>query len=331
MSPLTGPIDIGSTECGAMDHTCRWVSEWTGNTTLGWLAEWFLGVPLTVATLIVVGVLARWLLHRAIQRVVRRAKSGMLPSRLAHNGLSRVDAADASVSTRRAQRVKAMGSLLESVVSGVIFAVVVVMILSALGFDVAPVIASAGIVGVALGFGSQTLVKDFLSGIFMIFEDQYGVGDMVDVGEATGTVEAVSLRVTRIRDVNGTVWYVRNGEILRVGNMSQNWAGIVLDIPVSYDADLAKVKAVLTQVATDAWTDPELEGRLIEPPEVRGVQSLGSTSVTVQMALKTPPLEQNNVAREIRQRIKARFDHEGIKAPQLPQLPTDPSPPHPTN
>ena len=113
------------------------------------------------------------------------------------------------------------------------------MMLSELGVNIAPIIASAGIIGVALGFGAQTLVKDFLSGIFMIFEDQYGVGDVVDVGEASGTVEAVSLRVTRLRDVNGTVWYVRNGEILRVGNMSQNWARTVLDVHVDYDEDLA--------------------------------------------------------------------------------------------
>ena len=106
------------------------------------------------------------------------------------------------------------------------------MMLSELGVNVAPIIASAGILGIALGFGAQSLVKDFLSGIFMIFEDQYGVGDVVDLGEAIGTVEAVSLRVTRLRDVNGTVWYVRNGEILRVGNMSQNWARTVLDVGV---------------------------------------------------------------------------------------------------
>ena len=126
--------------------------------------------------------------------------------------------------TRRVQRAQTMGSLLKSIITGVVVAVVGTMMLSELGVDIAPIIASAGIIGVALGFGSQTLVKDFLSGIFMIFEDQYGVGDVVDLGEASGTVEAVSLRVTRLRDVNGTVWYVRNGEILRVGNMSQNWA-----------------------------------------------------------------------------------------------------------
>ena len=144
--------------------------------------------------------------------------------------------------TRRVQRAQTMGSLLKSIVTGVVFAVVAMMLIASSAYNIAPLIASAGILGVALGFGAQSLVKDFLSGIFMIFEDQYGVGDVVDLGEAAGTVEAVSLRVTRLRDVNGTVWYVRNGEILRVGNMSQNWARTVLDISVAYGEDLARVQ-----------------------------------------------------------------------------------------
>ena len=125
-----------------------------------------------------------------------------------------------------------MGDLLKSIITGVVVAVVITMALAELDYEIGPILASAGIVGVALGFGAQNLVKDFLAGIFMIFEDQLGVGDSVDLGEASGTVEAVSLRVTRLRDVNGTVWYVRNGEILRVGNQSQNWARTVLDVSI---------------------------------------------------------------------------------------------------
>ena len=189
------------------------------------------------------------------------------------------------------------------------------MMLSEIGVNIAPIIASAGILGIALGFGAQSLVSDFLSGIFMIFEDQYGVGDEVDLGEAVGTVEAVSLRVTRLRDVNGTVWYVRNGEILRVGNMSQNWARTVLDISVAYGEDLAQVQRVLADVAHDLWEDEDFKGRVIEEPSVWGVQDLTPDAVVVRVALKTAPLEQWAVAREMRQRIKARFDHEGIEMP----------------
>src|SRR6187200_2366728 len=203
-----------------------------------------------------------------------------------------------AVSTRRVQRAQTMGSLLKSIVSGVVVAVAATMMLSELGVDIAPIVASAGIIGVALGFGSQTLVKDFLSGIFMIFEDQYGVGDVVDLGEASGTVEAVSLRVTRLRDVNGTVWYVRNGEILRVGNMSQNWARTVLDIGVAYSEDLARVRRVLMEVAHDLWEDEEFKGLVIEEPEVWGVEALSPDGVTVRVTLKTAPLEQWSVARE---------------------------------
>ena len=209
-----------------------------------------------------------------------------------------------------------MGSLLKSIVTGVMFTVVALMFIAELGYDIAPLIASAGIIGVALGFGAQALVKDFLSGIFMIFEDQYGVGDVVDLGEASGTVEAVSLRVTRLRDVNGTVWYVRNGEILRVGNMSQNWARTVLDIAVAYAEDLARVQRVLARGRARPVGRRGLQG-----PRHRGARGVGRRDARPRRRapsgspLKTAPLEQWAVAREMRQRIKARFDHEGIEVP----------------
>ena len=283
---------------------CNWTFDATGNAQLATLADWAVGKPSALLGLILFGLLVRWLLHRVIDRIVRQASSGVLPDRIG----------------RRVQRAQTMGSLLKSIVSGVVFTVIVLMFISELGYDIAPLIASAGIIGVALGFGSQALVKDFLSGIFMIFEDQYGVGDEVDLGEASGTVEAVSLRVTRLRDVNGTVWYVRNGEILRVGNMSQNWARTVLDIRVAYGEDLARVQRVLGDVAHDLWEDDEFTGRVIEEPSVWGVQELGVDGVVVRLALKTAPLEQWAVAREMRARIKARFDHEGIEMPFSQQV-----------
>ena len=146
--------------------------------------------------------------------------------------------------------------------------------------------------------------------------DDVALGDVVDLGEASGTVEAVSLRVTRLRDVNGTVWYVRNGEIIRVGNMSQNWARTVLDIGVSYYEDLVRVRNVLKDVADDLWEDEDFQGLIIEEPEVWGVEALSPEGVTVRVTLKTAPMEQWAVAREMRQRIKARFDYEGIEIPR---------------
>ena len=306
--------------CLETEAICNWTFEATGNQRLAHLADWVVGKPSALIGLILIGLVVRWLLHRVIDRIVRRAETGMLPDRISRAVTGgKVGAAlnlreDAGY-TRRAQRAQTMGSLLKSIVSGVVFTVIVLMFVSEVGYDIAPLIASAGIIGVALGFGSQALVKDFLSGIFMIFEDQYGVGDEVDLGEAVGTVEAVSLRVTRLRDVNGTVWYVRNGEILRVGNMSQNWARTVLDISVAYGEDLARVQRVLADVAHDLWEDDDFTGRVIEEPSVWGVQELGADGVVVRLALKTAPLEQWAVAREMRARIKARFDHEGIEMP----------------
>jgi small conductance mechanosensitive channel len=238
------------------------------------------------------------------------------PDRLSAAKLGRSAAEPAPGSTRRVQRAKTMGSLLKSISNGVIAAVIVTMMLSAVGLNIGPILASAGIVGVALGFGSQTLVKDFLSGIFMIFEDQFGVGDVVDMGEGlSGTVEAVSLRVTRMRDTNGTVWYVRNGELLRVGNMSQNWARTVLDVQVSSREDLTHVRTVLTDVLHDLWQDDDFDGVIIEEPEIWGIEAITQDAITLRVTLKTAPMEQWRVARVLRERVKSRFDHEDIQAP----------------
>jgi small conductance mechanosensitive channel len=149
----------------------------------------------------------------------------------------------------------------------------------------------------------------------MIFEDQYGVGDVVDAGEATGTVEAVGLRVTRLRDLDGTVWYIRNGEIVRIGNKSQNWARSVLDIGVAYSEDLTRVRRILEEVAHGLWDDEEFRDVVIEEPEVWGVEDLAADAVTMRVTLKTAPLQQWRVSRVMRERIKARFDHEGIEIP----------------
>jgi len=294
--------------------TCAAVYHWTGNEDLAHAAAWLIGKPLTITWIVLLAFVGRWLMNRVIGRMVSRAQSGVLPSQLARGPFAEPENETARL--RRAQRAATIGTLLRSIVSGVIVAIVVMMVLSEVGVDIAPLIASAGILGVALGFGAQSLVKDFLSGIFMIFEDQYGVGDIVNLGEASGTVEAVGLRVTRLRDVDGTVWYVRNGEILRVGNQSQNWARSVLDIAVGYKEDVTRVRRILKEVAHDLWEDKDYRDLIIEEPEVWGVQSLGPDSVVVRVTLKTMPQQQWNVSREMRERVKLRFDEEGIQMPQ---------------
>ena len=196
------------------------------------------------------------------------------------------------------------------------------MVMAQAGLELGPLLASAGVGGVAIGFGAQSLVKDFLSGIFMIFEDQYGVGDVVDTGEAIGTVEEVTLRVTRLRDFDGVVWYVRNGEIVRIGNRSQGYGAAWIDMPVSYRNDMSEVLSVLRQVCEDFAADEEWKSKLIEPPTVLGVDSITGQTVTVKILAKCLAGEQFGVQRELRARIKAAFDQHDIQAPPLPPFST---------
>jgi small conductance mechanosensitive channel len=277
------------------------------------LVTWLVTKPAAILLLTLATVALRWFLHRLIDRLVHRAAEG-LPSpvlrRLTEGHPGEHEAALGP--GRRVQRAETMGSLLKSVTSVVLFTVFGITVLAELGYPIGPLIASAGVAGVALGFGAQSLVKDFLAGVCMIFEDQYGVGDVVNLGEAGGTVEAVGLRVTRLRDVEGTVWYVRNGEIIRVGNQSQNWARTVLDIPVALDQDLTRVQDVLREVAHDLWEDEAFADLILEEPSVWGIEDLTPSWVVVRVTLKTAPLEQWSVAREMRQRVKARFEREGI-------------------
>src|SRR5689334_12599503 len=289
-APLSSAPAADST-CGeGVLNPCHSVLSLTGNADAAKASEWFVEhalVPVvTIVLLIVAGAVVRWLAHRSIDRVVTRAQEGVLPSKLGSFGRSSADA-DVHLRSRRAQRAKSLGSLLKSISSGIIFGVVLIMCLAEVRVNVAPILASAGVLGLALGFGAQTLVKDFLSGIFMLVEDQYGVGDVVDLGEASGTVEAVGLRITRVRDVNGTVWYVRNGEIVRVGNMSQNWARTVLDVPVRDTEDVVRVRQVLEDVAVGLWRDERYSQQILEQPEVWGVESIYPGAVVIRVALKT--------------------------------------------
>jgi small conductance mechanosensitive channel len=271
--------------------------------------------PARIALIAVLAMVLRLLVNRGIGRLVKGAAEGSVPVvlRPLHDRTKgRLLEASPLSSERRRQRAETIGSVLRSSAAIVIFTVAGAMILAELGFDLAPVIASAGIVGVAVGFGAQNLIKDFLNGMFMILEDQYGVGDVIDAGEATGTVEAVGLRTTRLRDVAGTVWHIRNGEIVRIGNKSQGWARAVLDIAVAWDSDLSAVRDVLRSTAEAMAAEDDWAEKITEAPEVWGVEELGSSGVVVRLAVKTAPLEQWKVARELRERVKEAFDREGI-------------------
>jgi small conductance mechanosensitive channel len=284
-----------------------------------WWGDVLLGNPLKLAALLVLAVVVRYLLHRMIDRLVVRAAQTEPPERVlgSRRAAKVVFGGTGIYSERRALRATTLGSLLKSIVTAVIGVIVVVMALDILGYPIGPLLASAGIAGIALGFGAQNLVKDFLSGIFMLLEDQYGVGDVIDMGEASGTVEAVGLRVTRLRSVDGTVWYVRNGEVVRVGNSSHGWARTVLDVRIAYDEDIARVERLLADLVAEFAADPEWERYVLEEPEVWGVENLAADSVVLRVVVKTQPLQQWKIARELRERIKRVFDAEGVQIPQV--------------
>jgi small-conductance mechanosensitive channel len=205
--------------------------------------------------------------------------------------------------------------VLGSLITAVVYGIAVLMVLGEFNLNLAPLLASAGVAGVALGFGAQSLVKDFLSGIFMLLEDQYGVGDIVDTGDAVGTVEEVTLRITKLRDPSGVAWYVRNGEIVRIANKSQGWSTAVVDLPVSYAEDVERVIAIITTVVGEVYADPQWHDTMIEPPTVAGVEQITGTTVTIRVFAKTLTDQQWGVQREIRERAKVAFDAAGVRAP----------------
>ncbi|WP_255574626.1 mechanosensitive ion channel family protein [Austwickia sp. TVS 96-490-7B] len=216
---------------------------------------------------------------------------------------------------RQRQRVETLGSVLRSIATIVILTIAILMIGEQLGLNMAPLLASAGVGGVALGFGAQSLVKDFLSGIFMLAEDQYGVGDFIDAGVASGTVEEVTLRVTRLRDVQGVIWYIRNGEITRVANKSQGWSTAIVDIPVAYDESPERVITVLAEAMKGLDGDPEWEDVLMERPKVMGVESVSGGTMSIRILARCAPNEHWGAQREIRERGLTACVAAGIRGP----------------
>jgi small-conductance mechanosensitive channel len=284
-------------------------------------AEVLITRPIQVAATIVVALVFRRVVHHAIDRLTRSSANGKVPriliplkERAAHAGLWE---SSGLISERRRQRADTIGSVLKSAVSFLVFVLAFLVILDLIGLNLLPFVATTSIVGVALGFGAQNIVKDFLAGMFMILEDQYGVGDVIDLKEATGTVEAVGLRTTRLRDVEGTVWYVRNGEIIRVGNQSQQYAQVVLDIPIAAGDNVAAAIAAIEAAASDVYGDEARLPSFIGAPEVLGVESLTREETVIRLVARVKPLEQWRVARELRGRIVEKFDEAGLRRPTV--------------
>jgi small conductance mechanosensitive channel len=299
---------------GQQAWLCTSVYDLTGSQRAAEVAD-DLSTPFKVLVIILVAYLlvriARLVIKRVVRRLTADASGDKISKLKQRTGLALLDTSPIP-SVRRALRAETIGAVLRSIVAALIWATAGIMILDEIGVNLAAIGLGASIIGVAIGFGSQSLVRDFLSGIFMLVEDQYGVGDVIDVGEATGTVEGVSLRTTRLRDAEGTVWHVPNGEIRRVGNKSQQWSRAVLDVAIAYDADLDRATEIIKTTADGLWQDPEFRGVVLGEPEVWGVELVTSEQLLVRLAVKTRPLEQWRVSRELRARLKRALDAAGI-------------------
>lgn len=302
---------------------CATLYRWTSNDFLAQHADTLVSRTVAITVIVVVAVLFRWLAHRAIARMVDGATNGRFTAlvgrarRLRPGGGAAVAPAADPGTQRRAQRARTIGSVLRSIVSAVVLLVAVMMVMNELGYPLGPLLAGAGVIGLAIGFGAQNLVRDFLSGMFMLLEDQYGVGDVVDVGEAVGTVEAVGLRITTIRDIKGTVWYVRNGEILRVGNMSQGYAVAVVDLPIAHHADVEEATELAGSTATERASQDDIAGDVLEAPEVLGVDKIGPEGVTLRITVRVSPGRQWAVQRALNGAITDAFDDHGIPRPMV--------------
>jgi small conductance mechanosensitive channel len=208
---------------------------------------------------------------------------------------------------RLLQRTETIASVLGNLATwGLSFAVISIA-LTEVGVSAGAIVAGAGILGAGLGFGAQSLVKDLISGLFIVFEDQYGVGDFVDLGQAEGVVESVGLRVTQVRDLEGTLWFVRNGEIMRVGNQSQGWARAVLDVAIEYKSNISKAQEALIKAAKS------IDGKALGEPEIWGINSLSGDEIVLRLVQKTKPEDKDDVARKLRLAVKEEFDKANIK------------------
>jgi len=311
---------------------CRLTWDITHSTSGAQLVRVYLAGPVTqvlrILFVVVVALVVRAVANRVINRLTERAATTTLPVAAIRPAIRRRRAAAppppedtaalsaaavaAAGTERHEQRARALGSILRSGVSIVVFGIAALTILGDLGVNLTPLLLSTTVLGVALGFGAQNLVRDYLSGILMLVEDHYGVGDTINTKDATGTVEAMTLLTTRLRDVNGVVWHIRNGTIDSVGNESQGWSRAVIDYPVPYEEDLTRIRALMEQAANSMFRERGWRKLMLEKPEVWGAQELSGKEVTMRIVAKTAPMRQWEVARELRARVKAALDAAGV-------------------
>ena len=266
---------------------------------------------------LIANIVTRFLIKRIVAEVVRGAKK-------THKVDDTTELSSSPVAAMRSvQRARTLGSVLNNTATWIIASTVLILVLSELGFSVTALVASAGIIGAALGFGAQSVVKDVLNGLFMVFEDQLGVGDVVDLGMAEGVVERVGIRITEIRDVSGTLWFVRNGEILRVGNHTQDWSRVILDLPVPYESNIDEMQNVLLESAKSFAASPEWRRKVVEDPEVWGIQSLSAEAITLRLVVKVRAGEQWAAERALYRALKDSLDQRQVDIPPLNRMVVD--------
>ena len=302
----------------------RLADESTADEVVSFLDNTVAGSVIVLAIVFVVALIARWVWHRFVKRTtVTFTKSAV--TRYLANDKDSPREQEMAIERYRA-RAAAVSGIVTSTGTFIIVAVAILFALSSVGLDVAPLLASAGIAGIAIGFGAQTIIRDFLSGVFMILENQYGVGDVVTVNGITGTVEDVGLRITTIRDFDGTVWYVANGSVTELGNRSQGWSVAVVDVPVAHNSDLELAKEVLLQSVTDLQSDDRWAARLMPDEPIVGVESIAASAVTIRIRLHTVHEQQVPVARELRVRSVKALEAAGIQMPSTTATSGGPDP-----
>ncbi|MFT2710923.1 mechanosensitive ion channel domain-containing protein [Clavibacter sp. Sh2126] len=274
------------------------------------------GTLIQVVSIVIGAFIARWILLVVIRNTVDQIVSGVKKRQNVDDTQS--IQASPLTAVRVVQRTRTLGSVLSNITTVVIVVIAMSLAVTAVNPDILSSLALlTAALGAGLGFGAQNIVKDILNGLFMVVEDQLGVGDVVDVGPATGVVETVGIRITTLRDVNGTLWFVRNGEILRVGNMSQGWARVVIDLAVPYDTDVQAVQERMLATATELATTPKWRSRIVEKPELWGIESIAESAVVIRIVVKTRSNARDDVSRELRGRLKAALDRMDVTLPSL--------------
>ncbi|KAA9110671.1 mechanosensitive ion channel family protein [Microbacterium rhizomatis] len=306
---ISVPLETTEPAAQSVDWGVFWGDVGKFFTDLGWNL-------LTVVIIVVVAILLAWLLRRLIHRVVSRIVNGAKDKAQVDDTQALERSPLAAV--RLVQRTRTLGTILKNIVNVTIFVIAILLTINVLApTALGSLTLLTAAVGAGLGFGAQNIVKDVLNGMFIVAEDQIGIGDVVDLGLATGIVEYVSVRVTHVRDVNGTLWYVRNGEILRIGNMSQGWSRVIIDLAVPVDADISEVESAMLGAAKDLAHDPKWRTRVIEAPEVWGLESVSGDALVIRLVMKTRSNAKDDVARELRMRLKHAIDELGLQLPQL--------------